>query len=88
MAVSSRQLALKRLTVGTGVASLVAGAAIYLQVSGFTAALGQLAASIQASDPGAGPAAAGGDGGQVQAAPPVNPGGGFGQQPVAVSGGS
>jgi hypothetical protein len=82
---SVRHDTLRRLTVMLAAASVAAGAAIYLQVSGVFAAVGLLAADVQAGDNGdrngQGP-----DGQGIQ--PPANnPSAGFGQ-PIARTGGS
>jgi hypothetical protein len=85
MALSPRKQALKRITVWTGVVSVLASAAIYLQVSGFAGAVGQLASAIAPGDLGSGID----DDGGVQAAQPpqANTQPGYGQ-PIAVTGGS
>lgn len=86
MAISPRKQALRRITLWTGILSTVAGAAIYLQVSGFVGAAEQVAAAVAPGDQGAGSTDSGGG---DQGPQPVqsNPQPGFGQ-PVAVSGGS
>jgi hypothetical protein len=84
MALSPRKQALRRLTLWTGIVGMVAGAAIYLQVSGFVTAVGQLAAAVAPGDQGVG---AGDGGGQAAQPPQANPNPGYGQ-PIAVTGGS
>jgi hypothetical protein len=84
MAVNApRKQALRRITWIAGVVSMVAGGAIYLQVSGVVAAAAQVAAAVEPGDDGLGE---GGAATQPQA-PQYQPGPGNGQ-PVAVSGGS
>jgi hypothetical protein len=85
MALSPRKQALKSLTLWTGIVSLVAGAAIYLQVSGFVGAVGQLASAVAPGDPGVGVDGGGGD--QAAQPPQANPQPGYGP-PIAVTGGS
>ena len=86
MALSPRKQALRRITLWTGILSTVAGAAIYLQVSGFAGAIEHVAASVAPADPGTG-STTGGGGGQGPQPAQSNPQPGYGQ-PIAVSGGS
>jgi hypothetical protein len=85
MAVSSpRRQTLRRFTWAAAIASLVAGGAVYLQVSGGVAAAAQVAAAFQPGD--------GDEGGFEQAPQPAqpqfaNPGPGS-NRPIAVTGGS
>jgi len=84
MALSPRKQVLRRLTLWAGIVSMVAGGAIYLQVSGLVGAVGQLAAASASSDQGLGGEEAGG---QAAQPPQTNPNPSSGQ-PIVVTGGS
>ena len=81
-----RKRALRQYTWVIGVASMIAGGAVYFQVAGIGAAIAGFVSSVAPSDPGFN----GDDGGPVQPAPQQpqygNPG--SQQQPIAVTGGS
>jgi hypothetical protein len=81
--VSPRKQALRLFTVGAGILSMVAGGAIYFQVSGLATAMWLLAGTIAPADS----SVTDGSAGQTVQAPAYNPNPGYGR-PIAVTGGS